>query len=443
MIKYTRLFVTFLLVVTIAEARAQSTATTSSPYSRFGIGDFSDQLMPQNIGMGGVVTATNITNGFRNVNVINPAANGYIDYTVIDAGIATDFLTLRQSGVIGSNKSDNLRLSHIAIGLPITTHSAVSFGLMPYSQVGYNYKQTLSKGFGTGSPVDTNAVNYIYSGEGGLSKAFLGYGVTLFRHLAIGANASYIFGDLKNFQSTEIPDLYGTLDSRIEQDNHVAGFNFDYGAQYTFDFSAVKHLTLGYSASVGNKLNVQNSYIVSQYTYDSEGNQNNPADTLVDNESPHAKLQLPRINHFGVVFQKDQYFMIGADFSTGNWSDLTIDGSNAGLQNNKMLNVGASVIPNPNSLSSYWALLDYRMGFIYEDTYLNVNDVNIKRYAVTFGLGIPLPHDHASNAFYKINFSVEAGKRGTLQNGLIQENYVNLTLGFTLNDRWFQRYKFD
>ena len=64
MIKYTRLFVTFLLVVIIAEARAQSTATTSSPYSRYGIGDFSDQLMPQNIGMGGIATATNVLGNF-------------------------------------------------------------------------------------------------------------------------------------------------------------------------------------------------------------------------------------------------------------------------------------------------------------------------------------------------------------------------------------------
>jgi hypothetical protein len=442
MIKYIRLFLTFLLVVIIAEARAQSTATTSSPYSRYGIGDFSDQLMPQSIGMGGIATATNITGNFRNVNVINPAANGYIDYTVFDAGVYSNFLTLKQDGM-GSEKNSSFRLSHIAVGLPITQHSAVSFGLVPYSELGYNYKQTMSKGFGSGSPADTNAVNYIYSGEGGLSKAFLGYGFTIARHLALGANVSYIFGNLKQFQSTEIPTLYGMLDSRIEQDNHVGGINFDYGAQYTFDFSTLKHLTLGYSASVGNKVNVQNSFIVSQYTYGSTGDQNNPSDSLVNIQSPHAKLQLPRINHYGIVFQKDGYYLVGADFTTGNWSDLSIAGTNQGLQNSKMLNIGGSFVPNPNALSNYLALVNYRVGFIYEDTYLNVDNVKLKRYAFTFGFGIPLPHDRVSSAFYKVNFSAEVGKRGTMQNGLIQENYVNLHLGFTLNDRWFQRYKFD
>lgn len=442
MIKFTRLFITFLLAFIIVEARAQSTATTSSPYSRYGIGDLSDQLFPQNIAMGGIATATNNLGSYNNINIINPASLGYIHYTVIDAGVNTDFLTLKENG-FGSSKNSNFKLSHIAFAMPITAHSAINLGLVPYSQVGYNYKQTLAKGFGSGSSVDTNAVNYIYSGEGGLSKAFFGYGFALGRHLTLGANASYIFGNLKQFQSTEIPNLYGTLDSRIEQDNHVGGFNFDYGAQYTFDFSAIKHLTLGYSASVGNKINVQNSFIVSQYTYDSSGGQNNPADSVYNTNSPNAKLQLPRINHYGIVYQKEGSFLVGADFTTGNWSDLSIAGTNQGLQNSKMINVGGSIIPNSNALNSYLALVDYRLGFIYEDTYLNVNNVDIKRYAVTFGFGIPLPHDRASSAFYKVNFSAEVGKRGTLEGGLVQENYVNFHLGFTLNDRWFQRFKFE
>ena len=442
MIKFTRLFITFLLAFIIVEARAQSTATTSSPYSRYGIGDLSDQLFPQNIAMGGIATATNNLGSYNNINIINPASLGYIHYTVIDAGVSTDFLTLKENG-FASSKNSNFKLSHIAFALPITAHSAINIGLVPYSQVGYNYKQSLAKGFGSGSSVDTNAVNYIYSGEGGLSKAFFGYGFALGRHLTLGANASYIFGNLKQFQSTEIPNLYGTLDSRIEQDNHVGGFNFDYGAQYTFDFSAIKHLTLGYSASVGNKINVQNSFIVSQYTYDSSGGQNNPADSVYNTRSPNAKLQLPRINHYGIVYQKEGSFMVGADFTTGNWSDLSMAGTNAGLQNSKMINVGGSIIPNSNALNSYLALIDYRLGFIYEDTYLNVNNVDIKKYAVTFGFGIPLPHDRASSAFYKVNFSAEVGKRGTLEGGLVQENYVNFHLGFTLNDRWFQRFKFE
>jgi hypothetical protein len=448
MIKYIRFFFTFLLAAIVIDASAQSTATTSSPYSRFGLGDINDQLLPQNIGMGGIATAINSIGGYNSINVINPASYGKINYTTIDAGLFSNMVTFSKDG-FANQKNANTSFSHVTFAIPVSKHSALSFGMLPYSQLGYNYKQALPKGFGT-SPtpsgtanVDTNAVNYLYSGEGGLTKAYLGYGFGIGKHLLIGANVSYIFGDLKQDQSTEIPLLFGTLNSRIEQDNHVRGLNYDYGIQYSFDFSATKHLILGYSASANSKLNVQNSYIVSQYTRDASGNENVPVDSLVNTQSANAKIQLPQINHFGISFQKEGSFIIGADYTMGKWSALTIAGTNAGLQDSKTFNLGGQITPNSNALNNYFALMDYRLGIIYEETYLNISNTNIKRYAATFGLGIPLPHDRASSAFYKINFSAEVGKRGAPTNGLIQENYVNFHLGFTLNDRWFQRYKFE
>ncbi|HTK21683.1 MAG TPA: hypothetical protein VL442_19335 [Mucilaginibacter sp.] len=446
MIKFTKVLFTFLFAVIVLNASAQSTATTSSPYSRYGLGDISDQLLPQNIGIGGIATATNIIGGYNSINVINPASYGRINLTTIDIGAATDITTYSKLNY-ADQRNTNARLSHILFAMPVTRTSALSFGLMPYSQLGYSYKTTKTN-FGTGASVDTNAVNYTYSGEGSLSKAYFGYGVTLFKHLMVGANFSYIFGSLKQYQSTELPSLYGVLDSRAEQDNHVKGVNFDYGAQYTFDFSETKHLTLGYSASVGSKLNVDNAYIVSQYTRDASGNESNALDTLVNNQNPNGKIQLPRINHFGIAFQNEGKFLVGADYTMGKWSDLSIAGTNAGLQDSKKFNVGGQWTPNINALNNYFALIDYRLGFLYEQTYLGqtvlgVNGADIKRYAVTFGLGIPLPHDRASTAFYKVNFSAEIGQRGQLANALIKENYVNLHLGFTLNDRWFQRFKFE
>jgi hypothetical protein len=448
MIKYTRLFITFLLAVIVLQAKSQSTATTSSPYSRYGIGDISDQLMPQNIGMGGIATATNTIGGYNNINVINPASYGKISYTTVDIGVYGNVVTFSKNG-LPDQRNTNFRLSHVAFAFPVTKHSALSFGLLPYSELGYSYKQTLPRGFGT-SPtptgsanVDTNATNYIYSGQGGLSKAYLGYGFGIGKHLMIGANVSYIFGNLQQDQSTEIPALYGTLDSRIEENNHITGFNYDYGAQYSIDLSDTKRIILGYSASANSRLNVNNTYIVSQYTRDASGNENVPTDSLVNSQSSKAKIQLPQINHFGIVFQNEGKFMVGADYTTGKWSDLSIAGTNAGLQDSKMFNIGGQITPNSNALSNFWALIDYRLGAIFEQTYIVANNVSIKRYAGTFGLGIPLPHDRASSAFYKINFSAEVGQRGTLTNGLVRENYVNFHLGFLLNDKWFQRYKFE
>ncbi|MES2064086.1 MAG: hypothetical protein V4456_19335 [Bacteroidota bacterium] len=441
MIKYIRfVIILFLFTATALGVKAQSTATTSSPYSRYGLGDISPMLMPQNIAMGGIGVATNRINGFYSVNPLNPASYSSIGLTVIDIGVYSNFSTLEKTGS-ASQKNSNFRLSHIAFGIPVSKRSAIAFGLMPYSELGYSYRQA-TPNFGTGLPADTNAVNYLYNGDGGLSKFYLGYGIGIGKHLSIGANISYIFGNLKETQSTEVPSLAGVLNSRIEESNSITGLNYDYGVQYTVDFSARKHLTFGYSASSNTKLNTVNSYIVSSYFRDaSNGDEGVATDTSVNRQQPSGKIQLPMTNRFGISFQDEGKYLIGADYTMSNWSKLTVAGVDKQLRDSKTINVGGQFTPNVNSLSSYWAAVDYRLGAVYDQTYLYVNNTNIKRYAATFGLGLPLRG--STSSFYKINLAAEIGKRGTLANSLVKENYVNVHLSFTLNDKWFQKYKFD
>ncbi|MEO8886344.1 MAG: hypothetical protein ABI367_09795 [Mucilaginibacter sp.] len=445
MIRYTKFFITFLLAVIALGARSQS--TTSSPYSRYGLGDINAGVLPQNAAMGGISTATNLIGGFSSINPLNPASYGSIYITTIDVGLFANRLSLSQTGQTGGSNG-NFGLSHITFAVPVTKHSALSFGLLPYSQLGYNYKQTLNRGFGTASPADTNMVNYVYSGEGGLSKAYLGYGIKLFKHLSIGANVSYIFGQLKHTQTTEFPQLASALNTSIEDNNSISGLNYDYGVQYIMDFSLKRHLVLGYSASASSQLNSQSSYIVSQYTFDQNGVANLPIDSLINQQSAKTKIQLPQINHFGISYQNDDKFLIGADYTIGKWSNLTIGGTNQGLVDSKTLRVGGQYIPNIDAVGNYWSTIEYRLGLVLDQTYLNVNNptggglTNIKSQAVTFGLGLRL-RPYYQNIFYKINVSGEVGQRGTLSNGLVKENYFTLRLGFMINDRWFQKIKFD
>ncbi|SDP95123.1 Long-chain fatty acid transport protein [Mucilaginibacter sp. OK268] len=446
MIKYTRFFITLLLAVSAFAAHSQSTATTSSPYSRYGIGDIDPQLMPQNIGMGGIGVATNKISLFNNINIVNPASYGAINLTTIDIGIYSNFLTLSQTGS-ASQKNSNFRLSHLAFAIPVTKRSALSFGLLPYSERGYSYKNTV-KGNGA-IPADTNLTNYTYSGDGGLSKAYLGYGFGIGKHLLIGANVSYIFGTLKDISTTEINTsvngviypLPGTTNSKIESSNSIAGLNYDYGVQYSVDFSDTKHLTFGYSGSLNSKLNSTSNFIVSQYFNDASGNEDIPLDSVINKQSSKTKIKLPLTNRFGISFQSDGKFLVGADYTMSKWSQLSIGGENQGLQDSRTFNIGGQYTPNIATLRNYLASVDYRLGAIYDETYMVVNNTRIKRYALTAGVGMPLRPNNGS--FYKINISAEVGRRGSLVNGLVRENYVNIHLGFTLNDKWFQKYKFD
>ncbi|MFD0750883.1 outer membrane protein transport protein [Mucilaginibacter calamicampi] len=446
MIKYIKFLLLFLLAGTVLDARSQSTGTTSSPYSRYGIGDLNPQLLPQNMAMGGIGTAIGLINGYSSVNPINPASYSTIGLTTIDAGLQGSVFSLSQTGQT-SQRDANFRLSHLTFGIPVTRNSALAFGLMPYSEIGYNYTRSI-KGFGSTAPADTNVTLLSYKGEGGLSKAFLGYGFAPIRSLRLGANISYIFGNLKQFNSTQFPNLYGVLNTRDEQSYSVGGVSYDYGAQYQLDLSLTRHIVFAYSAAAQSNLNSQKSHIVSHYKSDELGNEGLPTDSVINIQNAKSKIQLPNIHHFGISYQRDQKFLVGLDYTMGNWSALTIDGANAGMSNSKTLNIGGQITPNLNSINSYWATVDYRAGFILDQTYFNVNNVsgtgqtNIKSYAATFGFGLPLRPVNGTS-FYKINIAAEVGRRGTIANGLVRENYFKIRLGFTLNDRWFQRYKFD
>ncbi|RZA00238.1 MAG: hypothetical protein EOP47_14545 [Sphingobacteriaceae bacterium] len=442
MIKYTRIFITILFAAIAFKAGAQDNANSSSPYSRFGIGDISQQLLPQNAAMGGISTATNMIGGYSTINFTNPAANSQITLTTIDVGVYGNFLTLSKDG-LGSEKNKNFRLSHLAFAIPVTKRSALNFGIIPYSVVGYNYKQTRDN-FGTGLPADSNSVNFSYSGEGGLTKAFLGYGFGIGKHLLLGANVSYIFGNVKNYSTSSIPDLYGALNTRIEESSSIAGFNFDYGVQYMIDLSETNRIILGYSGSANTRLNSQTSNYVSHFTADVDGNEGLPIDSIVSVTGPKSKLQLPQINRFGISYRMGDKLLVGADYSLGQWADFTIAGNKVNeYKNSQTINVGAQYTPNINKLNNYFALVDYRVGFMYNQSNLRVNNTDITQYAATFGLGLPLRPGITNSSFYKINVSAEVGKRGALTNSLVKENFINIRLGFTLNDKWFQRYRFD
>ena len=436
------IFITILFAVIAFGANAQSTATTSSPYSRYGLGIIDPIVLPQTIGMGGIATAINQVGNYNNINPENPASYGFLTLTTIDAGISTNMMNLSQGGITDHNS--NFKFSHVAFGIPITKRSAISFGLFPYSEMGYN-NQVTKTGFGSGSSADTNVTNYNYNGEGALSKAYFGYGFGIGKHLYIGANASYIFGDMHQYSSTQIPTLYGMLNPIIEQSNVVGGVNYDYGIQYSFDFGeyGTKHLVLGYSAQANTSLNSTSTYLVSQFTYTSSGTANPAADTVLSSQQAKTKIQLPQINHFGISFQNAGHFLVGADYTMGHWSALSIDGINQGLRDSKTFNIGGEFTPDPQALRNYFARMNYQAGFKYDQSYLYLNNTNIKGYALTLGLGFPLAPANVGNSFYKINFAAEIGQTGTVANGLVRENYVTLHLNFVINDRWFMKFKFE
>ena len=435
---YQKLKYTFAVCLLFTSIIVNAQVTIQSPYSRFGIGNIKGSILPQYRAMGGISTGVFRQGGFNNINMQNPATYAGITATTLDIGLTGVITELKTSSQ--TDNSFNGSLSHVAFAFPLTRKSALSFGVLPYSQLGYDFKNTVKIGT---TAANTKTVDYQYTGEGGLTKAYLGYGVQFGDHFRVGANVEYLFGNLSEKRATEFVSDPGSINSSIESKNSVGGVSFSYGAQYDVRLNNKTSLVFGYSGSANSKLNSEKSNVVTQYLNDANGDPQSAFDTLSNVQNQGTNLKLPLVHNFGISLQKDNKWLIGADYRMGKWSNLTIDNVNQGLQDTYGVSVGGQFTPDITAINGYFKRVDYRLGFSYDKTYIQISNQDIKQQAITVGLGLPLS-SLSRNTFYKLNLTAELGKRGTVDNGLLQEKFINIHLGFTLNDlSWFRRFKFD
>ena len=429
---YKRINYIAAILVLVCGLSAQAQVTTSSPYSRYGLGNIKGSLLPQFRAMGGISTAVSKVTGFNNINMQNPASYAGISLTTIDIGMSASVTNLTRNNL--SDSSFNSTFSHLAFAAPVTRRSALSFGILPYSDLGYNYRNTVK--------VDTTTLNQLYEGEGGLSKAYLGYGYRFGDHLRIGGNLEYIFGNLQTSRATEFSSA-GSYNAKLQTKNSVAGLSYSYGIQYDFTLGKKTIVTLGYSGSTSGKVNSTLTSYATLYTRDQDGNESTAADTLNTVNNGKSNLTLPLTHNFGIAIQQNDKWLIGADFRMGKWSATSINNVNQGLQDSWGASLGGQWTPDAFSYNSYLKRIDYRIGVNYDKTYIKIGNQDIKQMGASLGFGFPLPTANGGTAFYKINFTTELGQRGTLNNNLVKEQYINFHLGFTLNDTWFRKYRVD
>lgn len=417
----------FLLVA----VQGFSQSTTSSPYSQYGLGIINGSLLPQNRAMGGISGGLRKPSLYNNINLANPASYSAIRITTFDIGIFGGSTSLSKGSA--SESTLDASLNHLVFGVPVTKISALSFGLVPYSSKGYNFTAV--------DQVGGAQVSDVYSAEGGVSKAYLGYGIKLAKRLSVGANASYLFGKLTESKAAEYEDIT-FINSRTQSNNSISGLTFDYGVQYEIPVSSKIGLVLGYSGSSNSKVNSKNEILTTRYFKDPNSNSAGLAIDTVDNRpNVETKIQLPMMHTLGFTLQRTNRWLLGADILMGRWKNYREGTVNPGLQNSTGVAVGGQITPDVSAVGNYLSIVDYRFGFKYDKTYINLQNQNIKQMALTLGLGLPLPANRST--FYKINFGTELGQRGTLNNNLVRERFVNFYLSFTMNDQWFQRYKFD
>jgi hypothetical protein len=401
----------------------QAQNNTYSPYSRFGIGDISRNVLARNQALGGIGIGLRDPN---HINYVNPAAGAAQDSMsfMFSTGITGNAMNLASSQ--GSHNVSNITLSHLALAFPVNRWWRAGFGLVPYSQMGYNI-------------VDVELVQgaeHFYEGTGGINQFYFGNSIRLGPWFSAGVNVSYLFGSLTRTSSLRFTAGDDKFPVNVRTSDMVGDFHFRYGLQH--------HNRIGnrYSYTLGvifeNKTNLSTDHeklIIREFTTGA----GHVRDTISHTTGNRDNIELPANIGVGASFSRDNRFMIGADYSIQQWAETSFMGQHEeSLVNSSSLNIGVQYVPGHADFRNYLNRIHYRLGFHHSNSYLELRGHQLTDQGITFGLG--LPYRNTNTTF---NFSVNLGRRGTTENNLIRENYVVFNFSLSLFDYWFFQRRFD
>ena len=409
---------------------------TNSPYSQFGLGVLSEQSSGFNRGMNGLGLGFHEGN---QVNYLNPASYARLDTLtfLFDAGISLQLTNFSEKGVRRNAKNANIE--YVVAGFKAARRLGLSFGLIPFSNVGYQYSTSQALTAQPGSTILTNT----YTGTGGVRQAYLGIGWEPIKGLALGANMSYMWGDYNRRLINSYSD--GSVNNLVHQYTiDIRSYKVDFGAQYTAKVSSKDYITLGLTFSpthkIGGKPQLQEILTNSQ---------TNVSDTT--SYGGDFDLNLPNFFGVGLMWNHNDKWKVGADYTLQQWSNVKFPSyetngsvSSFALRDNVLTDrhkftLGGDFCPAPFS-RNFFNRIHYRAGVSYATPYIKVygNDGPTEMSA-SIGFGIPIINPYNNRSF--LNVSAQ-WVHSTAKN-YITENVFRINVGLTFNELWFKKWKLE
>ena len=416
--KVNKLLVLFFVLFSSSSLYSQQ--TTTSPYSRFGLGDFKMQFSPVFNSLGGGGYAIN------NSDIINPLSPAtYSSFKsnsfIFSTGINNEVVDIQSMSK--NQTTSNVSLSHIVFGFPLTKKIGSSFGIIPYSSVGYSMENR----------DEIYEADMIYNGDGGLSKVYLGGALEIHPNFSIGANASYLFGGLNRRKKLEFDDET-IFNSRSNSLININGLHYELGAIFSKKIEEKSNISIAFNTSNSSELNAKRSNLVETFQY--SGNNEIVKDTFV-NSIEKGNMTLPTYTNFGLAYLKDKWLFI-FDYSTQSWSDYSLFDESDSLVNSQIISSGVQYTPDISSVSQLYKRCHYRFGISLNTTPLQINNTQLEDKSISFGIGVPIKKNKST-----YDFSIILGQRGTTANNLLKENYVNIGLSMTFEGIWFVKQKYN
>lgn len=475
----------FFPIFCLLPALAYSQSNTTSPYSRYGLGELNQKTLAHNTGMGGAHIALKPDSTMPIfINVGNPAAYALIRLTTLEVGgefVRADYVGARKSSLTkwGAN------FAYAVLGFPILKNGGACLGIQPYSSVGYEAENRLIEN-------NIGNVTYKYAGEGGLTKAYLGYGIMPFKNnlirfrsnysylpdslktlspaqykrkqtwhellsdFSIGFNVDYLFGNITNSTRVVYPNSITYNNTFRANTATVGDFTGNFGIQTGFTIDSVSTKSKGYFRPLKEKVKVNFGYFMSlnntlQGTYSSAAynyilngfGQEIIRDTVYAKLNQNGDITLPLEQGFGIGIKKGERISFAADFAITDWSNFKyLDNTSSSLIDNYRISAGINYVPEKYAAGrgSYARRVNYRVGGTYQTGYIKIDKSVISDYFVSVGVGLPVGIGRMSSM---INISAQYGIMGSNNPNLIKENYFRINFGFTFCDRWFQKFKYD
>jgi hypothetical protein len=436
------LSVSLLLVGQVYTSIAQP--VTNSPYARYGVGNNVAGANVRSTGLGNMGVAIREDSIPFVVNFLNPASYTSLRFTSFDVGAYASVGTL--SSASQQEQVNRFNLSYLTLGFPITKWWGGAFGIREYSSSKYSVTDMRQY---ANSDTSNGDIRYKFQGDGGLNQVFIGIGMKPFKNLSVGINVSYLFGKLNQLQRVEFPSS-GLFNVRTDNITNVGGIYLDYGLQYSARIAGrhalVAGVTFAHPMQVGASTSrLSRTYLLSTFDADIF------RDTILFTENSGSSIKMPWKYGVGLTWKIGDRWMFGAEFNQQLWSQyVNPQGGSDSLSDSWIVRGGVEFKPGGDALNrgflGYFKRIQYRVGGFYGGSEYSIRDNQLSEYGMTIGFGLPMARRKAGNDLFvqsMINVSVEWGQRGTISNNLLLEDYWVFRLGFTLNDRWFIKRKYD
>ena len=422
---------------------------TNSPYSLYGIGDPLAINNTMGLSMGDTKYA--LDRPFY-LNTANPASYASLKAATFSVGAMLN--RTRTFNATTSQDNDNGTLRYFGLGIPITKKIGIALGAKPFTSFGY--------GIQVSSPDQSQGATYSrYEGQGGMNIVHMGMGYEVFSDSAhkftIGSNLNYYFGNKQQITLNNVEAIPGALNAAFIESSVTGDFAFDFGALYAVNIPEMfgrnsnntSKLTFGASYSLGTYLKTKFESFAGPYYY------NNArlfviTDTLRYSQDTNS-IYLPAKYGFGVNYEffnrtSRSLLILEADYEHYGWSDLKINGKPSNVVNSDQVSFGLQFVPNMDAKRAFFKTMRYRVGAKYKSTRIDLAGDPLKDISGSLGFGIPLVKSKSIYADAStFDFGVMVGNRGTVDNGLIREQYTNIYLGLSLSpsfwDRWFKKRK--